>query len=43
MKKRTVLWTALGAVTLGAAGFAGWMLSLPEPVAARAMPPIAQE
>ncbi len=42
MRKR-ILWSGLAIVGLGAAGFAGWLLSLPPAPAAVAAPPVPQE
>ena len=43
MKMRHVLWTGLGIVVVGIAGFSGWILARPAAANSVAPPPIAQE
>lgn len=43
MKTRHVLWTGLGIVLVGAAGFAGWLLTRPPAANVAAAPPIADD
>jgi putative intracellular protease/amidase len=43
MKMRHVLWTGLGIVLVGIAGFSGWLLTRPAAANSVAPPPIAQE
>ncbi|HEU4987117.1 MAG TPA: DJ-1/PfpI family protein [Rhizobiaceae bacterium] len=43
MRLKLVLWSVLGIVVLGLAGFAGWILTLPPSPAAAAAPEIAED
>jgi putative intracellular protease/amidase len=43
MKWQTVAWGGLGLIALFAAGFGGWIVTLPPAPVQRAMPPIARE